>query len=554
VGDDKKIVVVGGSAAGLKAAARARRLMPAAEIVVLEQRTFFSYGACGLPYYLSGDIESLAALREMPYGIVRDADFFARAKGVEVLTPVRVEAIDPEKQVVKAAHLESGESLSFVYDRLVLATGASPLVLPGVEMGPAVSFFHTSEQATALRRGLETGQVGSVIVVGAGFIGCELAGAFSDMWGCDVTLVEAADQVLPWLLDPDLASLVAGELRRNDIEVRTGAPVTAAVTEEGKAVVSVGDEILRADRAVIAAGVKPNVELAVTAGLKLGPRGGIVVDEFLQTSRPEIHAAGDCIEVTLGVTDTPALLPLGSLANRQGRVVGDNLAGKPTRFGEVVGSACIKIFDWNVAVTGVSVGRAEQAGLQVREAFGTFMNGPHYYPDHGKLFLKLVYEQGSQRLLGLQALGAGDTVKRADVFAALLHRDGKLEDLLDLEFCYAPPYNGAIDPLHALGCVALNQEETGITGVSPVSDPADRVVVDVRLADEITDEQPALPGAINIPLDELRERVNEIPRGKPLLIACAMGLRSAEAARWLASQGFGDIVYLAGGSWMRTRQ
>ena len=584
-----KIVVIGASAAGLKAAARARRLLPAAEVTVLDERSFISYGACGLPYFLSGDVDSLDALRETMYGAIRDPDFFAKAKGLDVRTGLRVESVDAERRVVTAVSCEPDEGdsedrIEFSYDRLVLATGAAPRRLPGAETrkaGAAVSCFHTPEDARALRQGLQTGQIGGVIVVGAGFIGCELAGAFSELWGCEVTLIEAADSVLPELLDADMAELVAGELQRNDVTVRTGAAVERIVTEGGvedgakagdgdlKAAVFAAGETLRADRAVIAAGVTPRVDLAAGAGLEVGPCGGLVVNERLQTSRPDIYAAGDCIEVVHGITGQPVFVPLGSLANRQGRVVGDNLAVEHgwkgvgaqagagsmaadfSRFGPVVGSACVKIFDWNVAVAGITATQARRAGLEAREAFGTFFDTAHYYPEHGKLFLKLVYEEGTQRLLGLQAVGDGQTVKRADVFAALLQRGGKLEDLLDLEFCYAPPYNAALDPLHALGCTALNVEETGIAGLGPDATPDGRFVVDVRLAEEITDDQPSPPGAKNIPIQELRSRVDELPRDKPLLILCAMGTRSAEAARWLMAQGFTDIVYLAGGAMMQ---
>jgi rhodanese-related sulfurtransferase len=262
-------------------------------------------------------------------------------------------------------------------------------------------------------------------------------------------------------------------------------------------------------------------------------------------------AAGDCIEVVHRLTGESNLIPLGSLANRQGRVVGDNLAGVPTIFPPVAGSACVKVFGWNVAAVGISAERARRAGLRPREALGTFFDAAHYYPEHGKLFLKLVYEEGTRRLLGLQAMGDGRAVQRADVFASLLHREGRLEDLLDLEFCYAPPYNAALDPLHGLACAALNQEETGIDGLSPISVPQDRFVVDVRLPEEITAEQPSPAGAANIPSQELRGRLDEVPRDQPLLIFCAMGTRSAEAARWLAAEGFTDIVYLAGGAWMQ---
>ncbi len=569
----QQIVVIGASAAGMKSAARAKRLLPAAEITVLDERSFISYGACGLPYYLSGEVENLDKLRETPYGLIRDADYFAAVKGVDVQTRIRVVRFDPERKRVEAVHLDSHERPVFPYDKLVIATGARPRPLVGVEPGEAVSYFHTPEEATALRKGLETGRVSSVVIVGGGFIGVELAVAFSELWGCEVILLEAMDRVLPLLMDADMSACVAGKLRRSGVAVHTGMPVTRAVTEDGRAVVHAGGKTFHADRVVVAVGVVPRISWALESGLETGPRGGVLVGERLETNLPDVFAAGDCVELVHRVTGRPVLTPLGSLANRQGRVVGDNLAGKLTRFGPVAGSACVKLFDWNVATTGISVTAARSAGLRSRVAWGTFIDTAHYYPEHEQIFMKLVYEESSRRLLGLQACGAGNVVKRVDTFATLLHRTGTLEDLLDLEFCYSPPFNAALDPLHTLGCAALNQEESGITGLSPgsvslgaggdttgdaggdaaTSAPDDRVMIDVRSPEEITEEYPTPPGAVNIPLQELRQRVQELPQDKPLLIVCARGTRSAEACRWLAAAGFTDVVYLAGGVNMRAQ-
>jgi rhodanese-related sulfurtransferase len=348
-----------------------------------------------------------------------------------------------------------------------------------------------------------------------------------------------------------MASLVAGELCRSGIGVKSGAPVESIATEGGKAVIEAGGETLRADRAVIAVGVVPRTDLAQEAGVATGPCGGLAVGERLETNLPHIYAAGDCVEVVHRVTGKRVLVPLGSLANRQGRVVGDNLAGKPTHFGPVAGSAVVKIFDWNVAAVGISEAWARREGLYARAALGTFLDSAHYYPEHHRLYLKLVYEEGSRRLLGMQAAGRGEVAKRADVFAALIHRGGRLEDLLDLEFCYSPPYNAALDPLHGLGSIALNQEETGVAALGPLAERDGRYIVDVRLAEEITDEFPLPEGAVNIPLHQLRARVDELPRDKPLLMTCAYGTRSSEVARWLASEGFVDVVFLAGGAMMQ---
>jgi rhodanese-related sulfurtransferase len=310
-------------------------------------------------------------------------------------------------------------------------------------------------------------------------------------------------------------------------------------------------EELRADRAVVALGVRPAVAFAAAAGLEVGPRGGLVVDDRLRTGVPQVHAGGDCVEVTCAVTGRPNHVPLGSLANRQGRVIGDDLAGVESRFGPVAGSACVQVFDTNVAATGLRETAARRAGLEARAVWGTFQERAHYYPEAPNVYLKLVYEADTHRVLGVQGVGPGDVVKRVDVAAGVIRRRGTLADLLDAEFCYSPPYNAALDPLHGLAAAALNQERFGIRAVAPDADPGGRAVVDVRQPHEIDEKRPLLDGAVNIAVEELRDRVDELPRDRPVLVVCEKGVRSAEAARWLQTQGFDGVTFLAGGASMR---
>lgn len=574
-GRGMRIVVIGASAAGLKAAARARRLLPNAEIVVLDAREFISYGACGLPFYLSGDLDDVERLRETQWQAVRDAEFFAQAKGLDVRCGQRATGLDLAARTVAVTPVRSGSAATVAYDRLVIATGAAPRLVGGIELGDAVTCFHVAEESLPLRRGLETGQIGSAAVVGGGFVGVEVAVALADMWGCEVTLLEAEERLLPHLLDADMARLVAAELNRHGVATKTGAPVAAAGTRDGHAEVTAGGQTVTADRAVIALGVVPQVAFAAAAGLVLGTSGALAVDEQLRTSDPHVFAAGDCVEVIHRLTGQPCYVPLGSLANRQGRVVGDNLAADAaarsqatgavdgekrqaatvpsSNFGPVVGSACLKVFDLNVAATGLSETAAGHAGLSARALWGTFYDVAHYYPEPRTLYLKIVYEAGTCRLLGLQAVGAGEAVKRVDVFASLLQRDGRLHDLLDLEFCYAPPYNAALDPLHGLGCAALNREEGGVIGVTPYAAAEGRTVIDVRSADEAGANPWNSTEVLHIPSEQLRARVAEIPTDRPLLIVCEKGPRSAELARWLLAQGHRDVIYLAGGMALRSQ-
>ncbi len=548
-----RIVVIGASAAGLRAAARARRRLPSAKVVVLDQESYVSYGACGMPYYVSGDIASADKLRETAHGVIRDPDYFRSAKGIEVIIETRVERIDREARRVFCRSIKNGETSEYAYDRLVIATGASPVLLPGVPLDSArVSMFKTLHDAIALRKSLEKREISKAAVVGGGFIGCELAEAFGALWGVDVVLIEAAPNILANILDSEMASHVEEYMRSENVELHTDSPLEEIRETEGKVIVRTARETFEVDHAVVAVGVRPNTGLAGDCGLKLGKRGGIVVDERMTTSDPDIFAAGDCVEVRHLVSDRPLQLPLGSLANRQGRVVGSNLAGGDERFGPVVGSAAVKVFDLNVASTGLTEAAATDAGFDAASVWGAFTDRADYYPEAQNVSLKLVYEKGSGRLLGLQGYSKGEVVKRVDVFAALLKHRGHLEDLLDAEFAYAPPYAPALDPLFSLGAMAGNAMHEGVEPVSPAAPLGDRLAIDVRLASEAGDKPLTGCECENIAIEDLRRECERIPKDRPLLAVCAKGIRSSECVRILKEKGCSDVKYLGGGVVMKT--
>jgi NADPH-dependent 2,4-dienoyl-CoA reductase/sulfur reductase-like enzyme/rhodanese-related sulfurtransferase len=547
-----EIIVVGASAAGLRAAARVRRRSKDARVRVIDQGSTISYAACGLPYFLSGDIENPAKLRETPYGRIRDPEFFRAAKDIEVLIETRVERIDRDAGRAFCRSVKNGKESEYTFDRLVLASGADPVMLPGVPKDSRrIMTFKTLHDAVHLRQSLEKGEIGKVCIVGGGYIGCELAEAFGSLWGAEVILIEGAGSILPALLDPEMAAGVEAYLRSEDVDVRTGSPVKGISETEAGVTVETAGASYEADSCIVGVGVRPNSSLAAECGLVLGRSGGIAVDESLRTSDPRIYAAGDCVEVTHLVSGEPAFIPLGSLANRMGRVVGSNLAGGEETFGPVAGSAAVKMFDMNVSATGLTETAARQAGLDAACAWGTFMDRADYYPGAENIQLKLVFEKGSGRLLGLQGYGKGEVVKRVDVFSALLRARGGLESLLEAEFAYAPPYAPAVDPLFSLGCTARNAMLEGLEGLSPESSLESRIIVDVRLAEEV--ESAPFPGgeALNIPFEELRDRWEEIPKDTPLLMVCSKGLRSAESVRILREKGFGNVVYLGGGIFMK---
>lgn len=547
-----RIVVVGANAAGLRAAARAKRLLPDADITVIDRGKFISYGACGMPYLVSGDIDSADKLRETAYGVIRDPDFFRKAKGFEVVVQTEVERIDREARRVVCKALATGEAKEYPYDRLVLATGARPIVPGGIPgESTRISVFKTLEDAIFLRKALQSGKIEKVALVGAGPIGCELAEAFTAMWGAKALLIDAAPTILPAMLDPEMARIVETYLRGEGVEIHTNCPLQGVVESAEGVTVRTSKGDFAVDHVIIAIGVRPDSTLAAACGLKIGTTGGIAVDERMTTSDPEIFAGGDCVELTHLVSGRPIALPLGSLANRQGRVIGSNLGGGDERFRPVVGSGAVKVFDMNVSSTGLTTKAATAAGFDIGAAWGSFTDRADYYPGVENLHLKLLYDRKTTKLLGLQGYSRGEVVKRVDLFASLLKRGAKLEELLDAEFAYAPPYAPAVDPLYSLACTARNALMEGIEPLPPDADLGDRLIVDVRRTREASDRPLPETETKNLPFEGFRAICDQVPKERAVACICSKGVRSSEAARILKEKGCADVRYVGGGSLMK---
>jgi NADPH-dependent 2,4-dienoyl-CoA reductase/sulfur reductase-like enzyme/rhodanese-related sulfurtransferase len=498
---------------------------------------------------LSGDIEELGALHRTPYGADRDAEYFSMAKGVEVLAPCRATGLDVEARTL---HIESANGeRDLQWDELVIATGASPRKLPGLLEHPRVHSFHVWDDVKPLKVGLMRGEIDRVVVVGAGLVGVELAEAFHSLWGADVTLIEGGATVLPEILDPELGEVVARHLESNGVRVLTRSAVAEVDADDEGVTVTAGGEVVRADRVVVAVGVEPSVELAQMAGADLGPTRAIRVDERLETTVPHVWAAGDCVECRHVVTGGPAYLPLGSLANRQGRVLADVLAGRGGKFGPAAGVAAVKVFDVNVAAVGCTATRLGGDGLGVRQVWVSAEDRAHYWPDAKLILLGMVYDPATERVLGVQGVGEeGEVAKRIDVAAQLMLRGAVIADFAGIEHAYAPPYAPALDPLAVLAMAAANQVD-GVESVAPVTDLGRETVLDVRNPAE-REERPLTAGDLyEIEVSELRDRADEIPGG-PVLVACAHGTRSAEVVRWLAHRGI-QARYLGGGVSWRVR-
>jgi NADPH-dependent 2,4-dienoyl-CoA reductase/sulfur reductase-like enzyme/rhodanese-related sulfurtransferase len=535
-----RVLIVGASAAGLRCASRLARLKPAWQITVVEAQESFSYAACGLPYVLSGDVPRADDLRRTADGALRDQGYFSAVKGVEVLAGQRVTALDLERYTVRLMPADR----EIPWDELVLATGARAKRLPGQPEHERVRAFHTWEDLAPLLTKLKRGQIEHVGIIGAGFLGCELAEAFGGLWGAQVTVVEATPAPLWAFLDEEVAVLVARTLAANGVSVLTSQPVEAVLGRDDHVEVAVGGESIRVDVAVVAVGVEPVVELAAAGGIRLGPTGAIAVDDQLRTSVPHVWAAGDCVELKHAITGEPFRLPLGSLANRQGRSLANVMAGRQDRMPPAVGAAIVKLFDDQVAFAGLTRRQAQARGIKARSVWISGHDTVHYWPESKEMALHLVYEAKSGRVLGVQAIGEGEVGKRVDVATQWMLQGATLLDLVHVEHTYAPPFASALDPVAVAAMVGLNQEE-GIEALPPLSSLSDVQLLDVRHPRE-REARPAEAGSVlTVALEQLRERRDELGAG-PWVVACERGTRSAEAVRWLTQQGI-SASYLGGG-------
>ncbi len=547
-GGRRRVVVVGASAAGLRCASRLARLRPGWPITVVEERESFSVAACGLPYVLSGDIGAAEALRMTSDGALRDAAYFADVKGVTVLAGRRATAVD-----VAAGRLTcegpGAETTRLDWDDLVLATGARARRLACQPVHPRVRSFHAPDDLAPLHAALGKGEISRVVIAGAGLVGCELSEAFRALWGVEVTLLEAAAAPLPAILDPEIGSIVAAALRRSGVDVVTGGPVEALEAGEKDVTVRAGGRSFTGDLCVVAVGVDPIVDLARSAGARLGRSGAISVDERLATSVPHVWAAGDCVEVRRLPEGEPVHLPFGSLANRQGRALANILAGRPDGFPGSAGAAAVKVFDLNVAATGLTRTAGARSGLPARSVWVTAHDRPHYWPEAKEIVVHLVYDAESKRVLGVQAAGEGDVVRRIDVATQLILRGASLREFANVEQAYAPPFAPAIDPLAQAAFAAENQED-GVTARGPDEEWSGLRLLDVRHRGERA-ERPLPGAATETPLEELRASL-PLPEGGPWLAICERGARSAEAVRLLRASG-SSASYLAGGLRLRAR-
>ena len=559
----KKVVVIGGVALGPKAANRLKRLDPEAEVYMVDQGEYISFGGCGIPYYVSGEVNTLDALRSTNYGAIRNPEFFKERKGVIALNRTRALSIDRTARTIRIKNLTTGEESDLAYDRLVLATGSNPKVPPveGREL-KGVGGANCLEEADAIRQACADGKVNSAVIVGGGFIGMEMAVALADMWGIKTSVVEFMPQVMPGVLSSSLANMVAADLRANGVDVYVSEGVQRLEGENGavKRVIT-NKRTIETDIVIFATGYAPNTALAKAAGLELQERtGAILVNKYMQTSDPLIYAGGDCVATPNLITGKPFVLALGSMANRQGRVIGTNLAsesGQVATFNGAVGTWCVKLFSKSACGTGLTVDRARAEGFDAVSVNIEQLDRVHFYPEKFMMSLELVFDRSTRRVLGLQGFcEAGDALKaRIDAVATMLQfGQPTIDDVSNAEVAYAPPFAAAMDIINAVANAADNFLSGQLKAITPREFAElwkNRKDNDIYFADsrpaaaakataaKYPDEWHALP------LEEIN--LDILPRDKQIVLICNTGLRSYEVALNLQQNGITKVVNALGG-------
>jgi len=544
-----RIVIVGGVAGGATAAARARRVHEHAEITLLEAGADISFANCGLPYYLGGEIADRGKL------LVTTAEAMRQRYRIHVRPRHRVTAVDRDNRIVRGVHVEDGDLFEVPYDRLILATGASPIMPPidGIDADGVFSLRDLAD-TDAIHDWLASHGSAAVAVIGAGYIGLEMAEQLRRR-GFEVDLVEKLPQVLP-LLDREMAQPLHDELVRHGVRVHTGDGI-AAIEADGSGVTAVTLESgrqLAVGTVIMGIGVRPNTALAAAAGLEMGPTGGVKVNRFHQTSDPDIYAVGDMVEYPYGPTDGWQRVPLAGPANRAGRLAGTHAAGgKPYTMADVMGTSIVRVFDMTAALTGLTARAAERAGIDARAVTIDAKHHAGYYPGAEQLTLKLLYAPHDGRVLGAQVVGKAGVDKRVDVIATAMHFGGTVRDLAGLDLAYAPPFGSAKDPVHIAGFAAGNELDEMVSVVQADADLTGKQVLDVRSADEVRSRPLPAAEPVNVPLDELRDRLGELDQDRETVCSCGSGQRSYNACRILMQRGFGQVANLSGAVTQRER-
>lgn len=536
-----KIVIIGGVAGGMSAATRARRCNEHAQITVIEKSGNISFANCGLPYFLDGRIASREKL------LLTNPKAVAARYRIDARVGQEVIAIDRAAKKVTVRKLEDHSEYSLEYDKLILAPGASPIVPPVANARAANVFLvRNVEDILAADTYLKSAKPKQAVVIGAGYIGLEMTDTLTHA-GIQVTIVEKADRPLP-LMDPEMARSITAELAANGVTLIVGDGLKELKADEDgtvRAVVTESGESVPADLVVMSIGVRPNVELAKKAALQIGASGAIAVDEYQRTSDPDVYAVGDAAEVVHDVTGKPTKIPLAGPANRTGRLAGEHAAtGRGAKAAGVLGTSIVQVFTLAAGMTGLNESAAKAAGFDPDCAYVLPNDHAGYYPGAKQMRLKLIYDKPTGRILGAQAVGPAGVDRRLDVIATAIHFHGTVDDLAQLDLAYSPQFGSAKDAIHYAAFVAQNQRSGLTPAINPHYEIKDMFLLDVRTLAEV--EKGTLPGATNIPVDVLRERVSELPQDRKIAVMCQVGMRGHVATRILRELGF-DAVNVKGG-------
>lgn len=538
-----KVIIIGGVAGGAAAAARLRRLSEQAEILLLERGGYISFANCGLPYYIGGEIKDKEDLT------LQTPESFRKRFRIDVRIFHEAIKIDPERKTVRIQDKKSGEEYTESYDKLILSPGAEPIrpPIPGTD-SDRVFTLRSIPDTLKIKAYIEKAKPRSAVIVGGGYIGVEMAENLQKA-GLDVTIAELSDHVIA-PLDSDMAADVHRYLKTQGIRLLLGQAVREI--RDGKDAplqIVLDSQTLSADMVLLCTGVRPETGLAADCGITCGARGCILTDRRMQTNFPDIYAVGDAVQVRDFATGAPAFIPLAGPAAKEGRIAADNICGLDSEYEGTQGSSVLKLFDMTIATTGANERTAAAAGIDYDKTYLYSASHASYYPGAASMSIKALWEKDSQRLLGAQIVGFDGVDKRMDVLAAAIRLGAKVTDLAVLELCYAPPYGSAKDPVNMIGFVAENV----ITGkvkqffwhdVNALPRDGSVTLLDVRTEAEAG--RGRIDGFRNIPLDTLRERLSELPKGKPIYVHCHSGLRSYIACRILTGYGY-DCYNLAGG-------
>lgn len=550
-----RVLVIGGVACGPKAASRLKRLLPDADITMIEKGGVVSYGACGLPYYVEGVFPYLEMLTETPAGVSRTPAFFEKAKGFRTLIRTEAVKINRSEKTVRVRYPDKGTEEDLPYDKLVLATGGRPFrpPIPGIDL-QNIWYIRELEDVKTLVDSIEQQNLKHAAIIGAGYIGMEMAEAIVKK-GLDVTVIEMFDQIMPQFLDKDMAMLVEKHLRTKGVKLALGERVLALEGDGKIQAVKTDRQTIQADLAIVAVGARPNDELAREAGLLCDPKGGIVINSYCRTSDPDIYAGGDCVvnQYIHPITGSTMYVPLGSTANKHGRVIADHIAGLASPFPGIEGTGICRIFDYSVGRTGLTEKLAREIDPEVETVTWAGPDMPHYFPQSKPFVIKMTASKRDRKLLGVQVVGMGDASKRLDVAAAALFFGATVDQIGNIDLGYAPPFSPPIDPIATTAHVLLNKLNGIAAGVPPLEakrrmdQNKDLILLDVRTPDEFEEIRMPDDRVIHIPLGALRGKVHELPKDKDILTFCMVSLRGYEAQKILNAAGFERVWFIEGG-------